>query len=283
MSDRPAFVTLLRQAWQERDSLLCIGLDPLVERLPTRYRNDPDGVLEFCCTVADAVADQVCAFKPQAAHFGALGAESQLQQLVTYLKRQHPGIPVILDAKRGDIGATAERYAVEAFDRYGADAVTVNPLLGPESVRPYLARADRGVVVLCRTSNADSGWLQDVPAEDPLYLKVARAAVDWNKNGNVMLVAGATYPDQLAAIRAVVGDLPLLVPGVGTQGGDVRAVLEAGLTQAGAGLAINVSRDVLYAGSGDDFARAAAEKAKLLREEINSARAALGNWAGRSN
>jgi orotidine-5'-phosphate decarboxylase len=248
--------------------------------MPTRYRDDPDGVLEFCCSIADAVADQVCAFKPQAAHFGALGAESQLQRLIAHLKRRHPDIPVILDAKRGDIGSTAERYAVEAYDRYGADAVTVNPLLGPESVQPYLARQDRGVVVLCRTSNADSGWLQDAPADDPLYLKVARAALDWNNNGNVMLVAGATYPEQLAAIRALVGDLPLLVPGVGSQGGDVRAVLEAGLTNAGTGLAINVSRAVLYASPGDDFAEAAAAKATLLREEINATRAALGNWVG---
>lgn len=272
----------MRRAWRERDTLLCIGLDPLPDRMPSGCHNDPEGILDFCCAIADAVADEVCAFKPQAAHFGALGAENQLEQLIAYLHRRHPGVPVILDAKRGDIGATAQRYAVEAFDRFGADAVTVNPLLGPESVQPYLERTERGVVVLCRTSNEGSGWLQDEPADDPLYLKVARAAIDWNAHGNVMLVAGATYPDQLARIRDTAGDLPLLVPGIGSQGGDVRAVLEAGLRSDGTGLVLNASRAVLYASAGEDFAEAAATTARALRAEIDDARNALGNWARRS-
>ena len=142
------------------------------------------------------------------------------------------------------MGATAERYAVEVFERYVADAVTVNPYLGPESLRPFLRRADRGVVILCRTSNPESGWLQDYPSDDPLYLRVARAACEWNTAGNVMLVVGATYPEPLRRVREVVGSMSLLVPGVGSQGGDVAAVVEAGTNRQRAGLVINASRSV---------------------------------------
>jgi len=234
------------------------------------------GVLAFCCGIVDAVADVVCAFKPQIAHFAALGAESELAALIAYIHEHHPAVPVILDAKRSDMGATAERYAIEAFDRYRADAVTVNPYLGPESLQPFLRRTDRGVIVLCRTSNPESAWLQDFPVGDPVYLRVARAAVDWNAAGNVMLVAGATYPDELRRIRAVVGDMTLLVPGVGAQGGEVRAVLTAGLDSRGTGLVINASRSVLYAfranGVPNDFAKAARIAAIALRDEINRER-----------
>jgi orotidine-5'-phosphate decarboxylase len=189
--------------------------------------------------------------------------------------QQHPGVPVILDAKRGDIGETAERYAVEAFERYGADAVTVNAYLGQESVEPFLAYADRGVVVLCRTSNPDSGWLQCYPAEQPVYLRIAARPGRWNRHGNLMLVAGATYADDLRRIRAAVGDMPLLVPGIGAQGGDLPAVMAMpASTAAGWGLVINASRSVLYAGSGADYAAAAAGRRTDLRDEIRRLRAA---------
>jgi len=249
--------------------------------MPARFVDG--GLLAFCCGIVDAVAEVVCAFKPQIAHFAALGAEAELAVLIAYIHEHHPTVPVILDAKRSDMGATAERYAIEAFDRYRADAVTVNPYLGPESVRPFLRRVDRGVVVLCRTSNPESGWLQDFPVSDPVYLRVARAAVDWNAAGNVMLVAGATYPDELRRIRAVVGDMTLLVPGVGAQGGDVRAVVSAGINSRGTGLVINASRSILYAsrngspnetpnGFPNDFAEAARTAALALRDEINRER-----------
>lgn len=239
--------------------------------MPRGFAGD-GGVLSFCCAIVDAVADVVCAFKPQIAHFAALGAESELAALIAYIHERHPRVPVILDAKRGDMGATAERYAIEAFDRYHADAVTVNPYLGPESLRPFLRRADRGVVVLCRTSNPESAWLQDFPASDPVYLRVARAAVDWNTAGNVLLVAGATYPDELRRIRSVVGDMTLLVPGVGAQGGAVPDVVAAGRNRHGSGLIINASRSVLYASAANDFAEAARTAATSLRDEINRER-----------
>jgi orotidine-5'-phosphate decarboxylase len=247
-----------------------VGLDPLPDAMPARFSER--GLLAFCCAIVDAVADVVCAFKPQIAHFAALGAEPELAALIAYIHEHHPRVPVILDAKRSDMGATAERYAIEAFDRYRADAVTVNPYLGPESLRPFLRRVDRGVVVLCRTSNPESAWLQDFPASDPVYLRVARAAVDWNAAGNVMLVAGATYPHELRRIRAVIGDMTLLVPGIGAQGGQVQAVVAAGLNSCGAGLVINASRSVLYASRANDFAEAARTVAIALRDEINRER-----------
>jgi len=260
--------------------MLCVGLDPDFERLPATYlareKSQGDGVLTFCCDIADATADLVCAFKPQIAYFAALGKEDQLRRLIDYLHEKHPGVAVILDAKRGDIGSTARLYAVEAFERYAADAVTVNPYLGSESVQPYLEYQDRGVIVLCRTSNADSAWLQNYPEDEPVYLRVARAAVQWNSAGNVMLVAGATYPEELARIREVVGDMPLLVPGVGAQGGDLAAVVQNGADSTGHGLVINASRSVLYAGeAGGNLAANAHEAAAELRDEISRLQAEI--------
>jgi orotidine-5'-phosphate decarboxylase len=178
---------------------------------------------------------------------------------------------VILDAKRGDIGSTAQMYAREAFDRYGADAVTVNPYLGRDSVQPFLDRSDKGVVILCRTSNPGAGDFQDLEVDGrPLYQQVAATvARQWNTHGNCLLVTGATYPEQLAEVRAIVGDLPLLVPGIGAQGGDLQAVLRHGLTADATGLLISSSRAILYAGAGDDFAEAARQATRRLRDEIN--------------
>jgi orotidine-5'-phosphate decarboxylase len=226
----------------------------------------------------DATAEFACAFKPQIAHFAALGAEAALERLVAHIHAAHPGIPVILDAKRGDIGSTAQRYATEAFDRHGADAVTVNPYLGGHSLQPFLERADRGVVILCRTSNPGGADLQDllVRGEDapgavrPLYQHVAEtAARTWNGNGNVALVVGATWPGQLREVRAIVGDMPLLVPGVGAQGGDAEAVVRNARTADGTGLMVSSSRAILYASPGDDYAAAAAHAARELRDTLD--------------
>ena len=250
-----------------KNSLLCVGLDPVRERLPPEFGTGPAALRDFCCAIVDATASEVCAFKPQAAHFAAAGAEDQLAETIAYIKARHPGVLVILDAKRGDIGATAELYAKEAFERYDADIVTVNPYLGPESVEPFLAYTDRGVALLCRTSNPGSAWLQRHPRDDPAFLRVAEAAAKWNERGNLMLVAGATYPEDLARIRDRVGSMPLLVPGVGAQGGDLRTVIEGGLDAHGQGLVVSASRSILYAGTAN-FALAARKAAVRLRDRI---------------
>jgi len=261
---------LLRDRWDGADSLLCVGLDPDVARLPAVVGSGPGAFLEFCKAIVDATADLVCAFKPQVAYFAAQGRETELADLIHYIRMRHPAVPVILDAKRGDIGDTARMYACEAFERYGADAVTVNPYLGRESVEPFLAWPDRGVVVLCRTSNPDSGWLQNYPSGSPVYLRVAQAAREWNGRGNVMVVAGATYPDDLRQIRAAIGEMPILVPGIGAQGGELAAVLANGQDGRGRGLVINASRAILYAGSGSDYAAEARTVALALRDEIRA-------------
>jgi orotidine-5'-phosphate decarboxylase len=270
------FAQSLSKAWQQNNSLVCVGLDPEPARFPASVRGSPDAVFDFCRAIIDATADLVCAFKPQIAHFAALGAEDALRRLIAHIHARHPQVPVILDAKRGDIGSTAQNYAAEAFDRYGADAVTVNPYLGRDSVQPFLDRADKGVIILCRTSNPGASDLQDLVvrgadgSERRLYQHVAETvARDWNANGNCALVVGATYPAEIADVRGRVGELPLLVPGVGAQGGDVAAVVGNGKTAAGTGLMISSSRAILYAGSGDDFADAARHATIVLRDEIN--------------
>ncbi len=270
------FIESLRAAWQRNNSLVCVGLDPEPARFPAQFAEDSDAVFAFCRDIVDATADLVCCFKPQIAHFAALGAEDALQRLIAHIHAHQPGVPVILDAKRGDIGSTAQHYAREAFDRYQADAVTVNPYLGRDSLQPFLDRADKGVVILCRTSNPGAGDVQDLDVGGkPLYQHVAAmVAGEWNANGNCLLVTGATYPAELAEVRRIVGDLPLLVPGIGAQGGDVEAVLRNGQSADGTGLLISSSRAILYAGGGDDFANAAREATLSLREEINRHRSA---------
>jgi orotidine-5'-phosphate decarboxylase len=269
-----SFAADLRQRWTRAGTLLCVGLDPEPERFPELLRGQPDAVFEFCRAIVDATADLVCAFKPQIAHFAALGAEDALRRLVAHVHAAHPGVPVILDSKRGDIGSTAAHYAAEAFDRYGADAATVNPYLGHDSVQPFLDRPERGVVVLCRTSNPGSGEFQALRCDGlPLYQHVAlRVAREWNVHGNCMLVVGATWPDELRQVRALVGDLPFLVPGVGAQGGDVEAVVANGASSDGSGLVISSSRAILYAGAGPDYADAARAAAQAQRDAINRCR-----------
>ena len=258
------FTQQLARAWERNDSLVCVGLDPEIERFPTHIREGRSPIFQFNRSIIDATADLVCAYKPQFAHYAAYEAEDQLERTIEYIHRVHPGIPVILDAKRGDIGNTAERYAIEAFERYGADAVTVNPYLGGDSLEPFLRHAERGVIILCRTSNPGAIDLQDLKvAGRPLYQVVAElAARRWNSRGNCLLVVGATYPRELAEVRALVGDMPLLVPGVGAQGGDVLQVMRAGVNRQKKGLIVNSSRGIIFA----DDPKAAA---KELRDEIN--------------
>lgn len=268
------FIETLNDAWQRNDSLVCVGLDPEPAKFPAHLRDRPDAIFEFCRAIVDATADRVCCFKPQIAHFAAHRAEDALERLVAHIHAAHPGVPVILDAKRGDIGSTAQFYAAEAFDRYRADAVTANPYLGRDSVEPFLARKDKGVVILCRTSNAGARDFQDLDVGGAkLYQHVARTvAREWNGNGNCLLVVGATYPAELADVRAIVGEMPLLVPGVGAQGGDVEAVVRNGCTSARKGLVISSSRAILYAGNGADFAERARDAADALRRSINAHR-----------
>jgi len=265
------FIHRLQRAWTAQRSLLCVGLDPDPARLPRQLAAAAHPIFEFGRAIVDATADLVCAFKPQIAYYAAARAEDQLEMTMAHIRRNHPSIPVILDAKRGDVGSTAEMYAREAFERYGSDAVTVNPYLGLDSLQPYLDYADRGVIVLCRTSNPGAREVQDIESGGKkLYQIIAeKAARDWNANANVLLVVGATFPQELREIRAIVGDMPILVPGVGTQGGDVAAVLANGASADGTGLVISSSRAVLYAGSGSDYAQAARAAALKLRDEIN--------------
>jgi orotidine-5'-phosphate decarboxylase len=270
------FINKLSAAWTTNDSLLCVGLDPDMAKLPAQFQNDVQGIFHFCREIIDATADLACAFKPQIAYFAALSAEDQLQQICDYAREHYPHIPLILDAKRGDIGATARQYAREAYDRYGADAVTVNPYMGSDSVEPYMEWSERGVIILCRTSNAGGSDLQflDVGGQ-PLYQHVARLVAEkWNANGQCALVVGATYPEELAQVRAIVGDMPLLVPGIGAQGGDIAATVTSGKTAAGAGMMINSSRAILYAPpqAGEDFASAARRVALETRDAINQHR-----------
>lgn len=265
------FAEKLAAAWAANDSLICVGLDPDLQRLPAHLSRDAAGILAFNCAIIDATHDLVCAYKPQIAYFAACGAEDALQASIDYIRRNYPAIPVILDAKRGDIGSTAEQYAAEAFERYAADAVTINPYMGHDSAEPFLRRADKGVVILCRTSNPGAADFQDLDVGGrPLYEIVAEnVARKWNANNNCMLVLGATWPEQVARVRALVGDLPFLVPGVGAQGGDVEKLVRAGRTADGTGLVINSSRAILYAGSGEDFAEAARNEARKLRDLVN--------------
>jgi orotidine-5'-phosphate decarboxylase len=269
------FLSRLRSCWERSGSLVCVGLDPEIERFPSQVADHASPIFQFNKAIIDATADVVCAYKPQFAHYAAYEAEDQLQRTIEYIHSAYPGVPVILDSKRGDVGNTAERYAIEAFERYGADAVTVNPYLGGDSLEPFLRHEDRGVIVLCRTSNAGARDLQDllVGSGRRLFHAVAElAARQWNSRGNVMLVVGATYPAELSEVRAIVGDMPLLVPGVGAQGGDVAQAVRSGQTSEGTGLVISSSRGILYASRGDDFASAARTAAIELRERINAHR-----------
>jgi orotidine-5'-phosphate decarboxylase len=262
------FPLKIEAAWKHAGASLCVGLDPIISRMPRRFAEAPRPVLAFNRHVIDLVADRVCAFKPQFAHHAALAAEADLAETIDYIRERAPHALVILDAKRGDIGSTAEMYAKEAFDRYGADAVTVNPFMGDDSVLPFLDRADRAAVVLCRTTNPDSARYQRLPVEGrPLFVTIAeRAESVWNARRNVMLVVGAALPEDIAVVRAAAPSLAFLVPGVGEQGGSAQEVIRRGAWPDGRGLIVSASRSILYAG--DDQAILAAVEA--TRDQLHA-------------
>ena len=264
------FLPALRTRWLRSSSLLCVGLDPDLRRIPRHLGQRDDAIKTFCCAIVDATHDLVCAFKPQIAYFAAQGAEDQLEDVIDYIHLTYPDIPVILDAKRGDIGPTAENYAREVFERYRADAVTLSPYMGFDSIEPYLTYRGKGAIILCRTSNPGGSDFQSLTANGlPLYQQVARTVADqWNSTGQCALVVGATYPNELREVRALIGDMPLLVPGIGAQGGDIEATVLAGQTNEG-GMMINSSRAILYASLAEDFAEAARRVAIETRDAIN--------------
>ena len=268
------FIEKLKNRWTRSNSLLCVGLDPDFDRFPLSIKEKKNPYFEFCTAIVDATAEFACAFKPQIAYFASCGAEGELKDIIDFIHEKHPDIPVVLDSKRGDIGSTAKHYAKEAFVRYGADAVTLSPYMGFDSVQPYLEYEDRGAILLCRTSNPGGNDIQMLQVDGkPIYQRVAElASGPWNLTGQLGLVVGATYPNEIAAVRAIVGDLPLLVPGVGAQGGDINACVTAGVTKDMTGMMINSSRAILYASKAEDFKEAAARVAQETRDKINAAR-----------
>jgi orotidine-5'-phosphate decarboxylase len=276
-STQPAlpFALALRERWSRSKSLLCVGLDPDRARLPVHLRDRAEGYFEFCKAIVDATHDLVCAFKPQIAYFASSRAEDQLETLMRYIKTTYPEVVLVLDAKRGDIGPTAEHYAREAFERYGADAITLSPYLGSDSIEPFLSYRGKGAIILCRTSNPGGSDVQFLECGGtPLFELVAQmVAQRWNAQGQCGVVVGATFPKELARVRRIVGDMPILVPGVGAQGGDIRATVEGGSTEEG-GMMVNSSRAIIYASAGEDFAEAARAVAQATRDEINQYRQA---------
>ena len=282
------FLEKLRAAERQNDSMLCVGLDPDPAKFPAAFKGDARKIFDFCAAIVDATADLAMAFKPQIAYFAAHRAEAQLEQLMEHMRRTAPQVPIILDAKRGDIGSTAEQYAIEAFERYGADAVTLSPFMGFDSVQPYLKYHGKGAFLLCRTSNPGGDDLQNqrlssVEGEPLLYEHIARLAQGpWNLNGQLGLVVGATYPAEIERVRAVAPTLPLLIPGVGAQGGDAVATVKAGWRgiKAAAGvpgdthapIIVNSSRAILYASQGADFAQAARLEAIKTRDVLRAAK-----------
>ncbi|MEO6126402.1 MAG: orotidine-5'-phosphate decarboxylase, partial [Ilumatobacteraceae bacterium] len=254
------FHAKLNASWRDTGSMLCVGLDPDFDQMPAHLPRTSAGIETFCKAIVDATASVTSTYKPQIAYFASQRAEDALENVCRYLREAYPNHVVLLDAKRGDIGSTATHYAREAFVRYGADAVTVNPYLGTDSVEPFLHHDGKGVILLCRTSNPGGDDFQSLVLDGrPLYQHIAaRVADEWNAIGECGLVVGATYPGELGQVRDIVGDIPILVPGVGFQGGDVAATLQVGRDSTGYGLMMSSSRAILYASSGEDFAEAAA-------------------------
>ena len=274
------FIDTLRAATTQNQSMLCVGLDPEPSRFPAHMKGDASKIYDFCAAIVDATADLVCSFKPQIAYFAAYRAEDQLERLMEHMRRTAPKVPVILDAKRGDIGSTAQQYAKEAFERYGADAVTLSPFMGFDSIEPYLtAYPSKGAFLLCRTSNPGGDDLQNqrlasIEGQPLMYEHIAKLAQGpWNLNGQLGLVVGATYPQEIERVRSIAPTLPLLIPGEGAQGGDAVATVRAGLRSDGP-IIVNSSRAVLYASSGDDFGAAARAEALRTRAVLEAARSA---------
>jgi orotidine-5'-phosphate decarboxylase len=270
------FLDHLRHAGHLHGSLLCVGLDPDPARFPAVYKNDASKIYDFCAAIVDATADLAMAFKPQIAYFAANRAEDQLERLIAHIRRAAPHVPVILDAKRGDIGNTAEQYAIEAFERYGADAVTLSPFMGFDTIAPYLKYHDKGAFLLCRTSNPGGDDFQNqrlagFVGEPRLFEHIAQLAQGpWNTHGQLGLVVGATYPAEIERVRSLAPTLPLLIPGVGAQGGDALATVKAGWRHNGP-IVVNSSRAILYASAGADFAQAARQEALKTRDLLQQA------------
>ncbi|QDL52906.1 orotidine-5'-phosphate decarboxylase [Rhodoferax aquaticus] len=276
------FLDQLRTAERQNGSLLCVGLDPEPSRFPAHLHGDASKIYDFCAAIVDATADLVMAFKPQIAYFAAHRAEAQLERLMAHMRRAAPNVPIILDAKRGDIGSTAEQYAKEAFERYGADAVTLSPFMGFDSIQPYLKYHGKGAYLLCRTSNPGGDDFQNqrlasVEGQPTLFEHIAALAQGpWNLNGQLGLVVGATYPAEIERVRALAPTVPLLIPGVGAQGGDALATVKAGWRGDAQGttapVSVNSSRAVLYASSGADFVQAARAEAIKTRDILQAAK-----------
>ena len=275
------FLEQLQGAERQNGSLLCVGLDPEPSKFPASMKGDASKIYDFCAQIVDATADLAISFKPQIAYFAAHRAEEQLEKLMAHIRRNAPHVPVILDAKRGDIGATAEQYAIEAFERYGADAVTLSPFMGFDSVQPYLKHHGKGAFLLCRTSNPGGDDLQNqrlasVDGQPLLYEHIAKLAQGpWNVNGQLGLVVGATYPAEIERVRSLAPTLPLLIPGVGAQGGDAVATIKSGYRQRNGAttgaVIVSSSRAILYASSGPDFAQAARNEAMRTRDVLRAA------------
>lgn len=260
------FLTKLAAARQKNDSLLCIGLDPDPALMPPGV-----SIADFNCAIIDATRDLVCAYKPNLAFYEAAGREG-IEALEKTVKHIPPAIITIGDGKRGDIGNTAKAYAKALFDVFGFDAVTVNPYLGYDSIEPFLKYADKGIFLLCRTSNPGGADFQNLRLEtgQPLYEAVARKVLEWNRGGQLGLVVGATSPDELRRVRQLCPEMPLLIPGIGAQGGDLALTIKYGADAATTRTIINVSRQVLYASSKPDFAGAARRAALEIRNQINA-------------
>jgi len=271
------FTAQLARAESVNDSVLCVGLDPDPAKFPGSWKDDPARIFDFCATIVDATKDLVIAFKPQIAYFAAHRAEEALERLIAHIHKVAPDVPVILDAKRGDIGSTAEQYAREVFERYRADAVTLSPFMGYDSIEPYLRYEGKGAILLCRTSNpgGDDLQAQQLVGGDALFERIARLAQGaWNRTGQLALVVGATYPAEIERVRQLAPTLPLLIPGIGAQGGDAMATVRAGW-RPDAPIIVSSSRAVLYASRGDNFAQAARSAANAARNELNTARLAV--------
>lgn len=268
------FNDMLRKQWAD-GKYLCVGLDTDIEKVPEHLRQlgVRKALVSFNRGIVDAVKGTVCAFKPNSAFYEAYGDEglSALRETIMYINEVAGDVPVILDAKRGDIGNTNLGYITAAFEHLHADAITLHPYLGSDALQPFLDNKEKGIFVLCRTSNGGSAELQNLIVDgEPLYKKVAHLAVEkWNTNGNCGLVVGATYPEELAEVRVIAGDMPILIPGIGAQGGDVEAAARAGRS-AGGGMILNASRSVIYASGGENFAEAAGKEAERLHKIISS-------------
>lgn len=270
------FIKKLDELINKNNSLLCVGLDTNLSKIPQYLLKAKDPIFEFNKAIIDATHDLVCAYKPQIAYYEAAGIDGlkSLKKTVDYIKKNYPEVPIICDAKRADIGSTSKQYAISLFDNYDFDAVTVNPYLGFDGLEPFMEYKDKGIIILCRTSNPGAADFQDIKINGkPFYLRVAEKIVEWNKKyNNCLMVVGSTWPEEMKKIREMAPNMFFLVPGTGTQGGDLENTIKNGLTKDKSGLIISVSRAIIYASKDNDFAEKAREKSIIFKDEINKHR-----------